>query len=412
MANLCIIGTHSTNGVAQLHTDLLRSRMFPRFAEIYPERFNNKTNGITQRRWLLKANPPLAELISSTIGPEWITDFSRVGGLKKYADDQAFLDSFEKVKREAKVSASNYLRSQFGWSIDPDSVFDVQVKRIHEYKRQLLNALHIVMLYSRIKSGDTKDLQPVTFLFGGKAAPGYVMAKLIIKFIGNISAVINSDKKARELIRVHFLPNYRVSMAEVIIPATNISEQISTAGTEASGTGNMKFMCNGALTLGTLDGANIEIMEEAGRENIFIFGNTAEQIEQMRGSYNAYEACMSDPEIREAVELVLSGFFNISEPGIFDPLRKALFDEGDRYRHFADLPSYRDTHAEALRTYRDREKWNRMAVMNIGSSAKFSSDRTITQYAEEIWQVKPMRPESGIRPALSLEDAKAPEGEG
>ncbi|MCF7943039.1 MAG: glycogen/starch/alpha-glucan phosphorylase [Spirochaetia bacterium] len=408
MANLSIIGTHSTNGVARLHTDLLKSRLFPKFAAIFPERFNNKTNGITQRRWLLSANPPLAELISTTIGPEWITDFTKITALKQYADDDSFLEAFDGVKRQAKVSASNYLKSHFGWRIDPDSIFDVQVKRIHEYKRQLLNALNIIMLYNRIREGRAGDMQPVTFLFGGKAAPGYVLAKLIIKFINNIASTINADKAVRDLIKVHFLPNYRVSMAEKIIPATNISEQISTAGTEASGTGNMKFMCNGALTLGTLDGANIEIMEEAGKENIFIFGNTAEEIEQLRGSYDPYDWCFKDSEIRHAIDLVLAGYFNISEPGIFEPLRRSLFDEGDRYMHFADLRAYSDAHALAVKTYRDRKSWNRMAVMNIGSSAKFSSDRTIAQYAEEIWQVKPSRPSVGRQPALSLEDAAAP----
>ncbi|MCK5156052.1 MAG: glycogen/starch/alpha-glucan phosphorylase [Spirochaetales bacterium] len=407
MTNLCIIGSHSTNGVARLHTDLLKTRMFPEFAQIFPERFNNKTNGITQRRWLLKANPPLASLITETIGDEWITDFNRITELKKYADDTSFLEKFETVKQKAKVEASNYLKHNFGWSIDPGSLFDVQVKRIHEYKRQLLNALHIIILYNRIRDGKADGMHTITFLFGGKAAPGYVIAKLIIKFINNIADTINNDPAVNDLLKVYFMPNYRVSMAEKIIPATNISEQISTAGTEASGTGNMKFMCNGAITLGTLDGANIEIMEEAGNENIFIFGNSADEVEQKRSSYDPYISCSQDNEIRQAIELILSGYFNVSEPGIFEPLRRILFDEGDRYMHFADLGSYKDTHAAAVKAYSGRLKWNRMAVMNIASSAKFSSDRTIDEYSKEIWKVTPSRVQGYESPSLSLEDAAA-----
>lgn len=408
MANLSIVGTHSTNGVAQLHTDLLKSRMFPEFAEIYPERFNNKTNGITQRRWLLNSNPDLANLLNETIGEEWITDFSKISALKPYADDAGFIDSFMKVKHAAKIEASNYLQSNFGWSIDPNSIFDVQVKRIHEYKRQLLNALNIVILYNRIKNGAT-DMEPITFLFGGKAAPGYMMAKLIIKFINSLSKTISADPAVNKLLKVYFMPNYRVSMAEKIIPATNISQQISTAGMEASGTGNMKFMCNGALTLGTLDGANIEIMEEAGKDNIFIFGHNAEEVAQLRSSYDPYDWCFQDEEIKQAMDLILSGYFNISEPGIFEPLRRTLFDEGDKYMHFADLGSYRDTHEKVRNTYRDQKVWNRMAVMNIATSAKFSSDRTIKQYADEIWKVSPCTIERREIPNLYLDDAKKPE---
>ncbi len=408
MANLCIIGSHSTNGVARLHTELLKSRMFPEFARIFPERFNSKTNGITQRRWLLNANPPLAGLITDAIGDGWITDFSQIGKLKAYAGDSIFSKDFEEVKRKAKVTASNYLKKEFGWAIDPDTLFDVQVKRIHEYKRQLLNALHIIMLYNRIRNGELQDMAPMTFLFGGKAAPGYTMAKLIIKFINNISMTINSDPAVNRQLKVFFMPNYRVSMAEKIIPATNISEQISTAGTEASGTGNMKFMCNGAVTLGTLDGANIEIMEEAGRENIFIFGMTAEEVEALRGSYNPYSYCFSDPAIKGVIDLFLSGYFNISEPNIFEPLRRSLFDEGDRYMHFADLGSYRDAHAAARAAHTDREGWNRMAITNIASSAKFSSDRTIREYADEIWKVSASDVETDQSPFLSLEEARSP----
>ena len=406
MANLCIVGSHSTNGVAALHTKLLQSRMFPELSTIFPERFNNKTNGITQRRWLLNANPPLAKLITDTIGDGWITDFSQMAKLKKHAEDKTFLDAFDAVKLQAKKDAVRYLKSEFGWDIDPYSIFDVQVKRIHEYKRQLLNALHIIMLYNRIRENDPEDFIPVTFLFGGKAAPGYMIAKLIIKLINNISVIINNDQAMKGRLKVYFMPNYRVSMAEKIIPATDISEQISTAGTEASGTGNMKFMCNGALTLGTLDGANIEIMEEAGKENIFIFGHTAEEVTAIKETYDPYEYCFKNEEIKRAIDLLFSGYFNYTEPGIFEPLRQALFDEGDRYMHFADLASYDKAHTAALELYKDRESWNRKAVLNIASSGKFSSDRTIQQYADEIWDVKTCRIDDLESSDAVLDDAK------
>nr|MDA3832041.1 glycogen/starch/alpha-glucan phosphorylase [Spirochaetales bacterium] len=406
MANLCIVGSHSTNGVAALHTKLLKSRMFPDMAKVFPKRFNNKTNGITQRRWLLNANPPLAKLISDTIGETWITSFSQMSKLLPYADDKNFLEAFDIVKLQAKKTAVSYLKSEFGWDIDPYTIFDVQVKRIHEYKRQLLNALHIIMLYNRIRKEDLKDFTPVTFLFGGKAAPGYMIAKLIIKLINNIAEVVNNDASIKARIKVYFLPNYRVSMAEKIIPATDISEQISTAGTEASGTGNMKFMCNGALTLGTLDGANIEIMEEAGKENIFIFGKTAEEVSQLRESYDPYDFCLGNEEIKEAVDLLFSGFFSFSEPGIFEPLRKMLFDNGDRYMHFADLASYDKAHTEALKLYPDRDKWNSKAVANIASSGKFSSDRTIEQYNQDIWHAQPCPIEQQLSPDAVLDDAR------
>lgn len=405
MANLCIIGSHSTNGVAELHTELLKSNMFPEFYKIFPDRFNCKTNGITQRRWLLTANPPLGKLLNDTIGDGWITDFSQISRLRPFAEDAAFCEEFGKVKYLAKQRAASYLNSQFGWSVDPSSIFDVQVKRIHEYKRQLLNALHIIMLYNRIKDGDPGDFAPVTFLFGGKAAPGYMMAKLIIKFINNIASIINNDASIKDRIKVHFMPNYRVSMAERIIPATDLSQQISTAGTEASGTGNMKFMCNGALTIGTLDGANVEMLEEVGKDNIFIFGNTERQIEEMRHTYDPYTACMADEQMKRAMDLVLSGYFNFTEPGIFEPLRRSLFDEGDRYRHFADLPSYDLAHTAAVDLYKNQAEWNRKAVLNIAASGKFSSDRTIQQYAKDIWNVSPCPIPFEESPTSSIEEA-------
>ena len=391
MANLAIIGSHSTNGVAALHSELLKEKMFPEFNLIFPERFNNKTNGITQRRWLLDANPALARLITETIGDGWITDFSQVSKLKPYAKDPAFLDTFAKIKQETKLATADFIRKDCGYLVDPSTLFDTQVKRIHEYKRQLLNILHVVMLYQDLKEhGElTKNMTPTTFFFAGKSAPGYVNAKLIIKFINNVAQVVNNDPQTNKYLKVFFLPNYRVTLAEHIIPASNISEQISTAGTEASGTGNMKFMINGALTVGTLDGANVEMAEEAGKENMFIFGHTEEEISALSGHYNPWDFINADPQIKAMVDLLRSGFFNINEKGIFDRLWSSLLDEGDRYYLFADLGMYRDVHKKALDLYRDdHHAWNEKAVLNIASSAKFSSDRTIDEYAKEIWHLE------------------------
>jgi glycogen/starch/alpha-glucan phosphorylases len=391
MANLAIIGSHSTNGVARIHSDLLKTSMFPEFNMIYPERFNNKTNGITQRRWLLDANPELASLISEAIGDGWITDYEKIADLRPFAEDSAFVERFSAIKHGAKIRAAAFLKNDSRIIVNPDTVFDTQVKRIHEYKRQLMNALNVLMIYDELKESEEmrQNFPPMTFLFGGKAAPGYVNAKLIIKFINNIAQVINRDPQTNHLLSVYFMPNYRVSMAEKIIPATDISEQISTAGLEASGTGNMKFMINGALTLGTLDGANIEIAEEAGRENCFIFGHTEAEITELRKHYNPYDTAMNNPLIRRVMEQLDSGYFNSSEPGIFEPLKRSLLEE-DRYCIFADLPMYHEAHAKARALYRDNKaEWNRKAIINIASSAKFSSDRTIKEYAEDIWKIKP-----------------------
>jgi starch phosphorylase len=412
MANLSIVGTHSTNGVAALHTELLRTRLVPEMAEIFPDRFNNKTNGITQRRWLLHSNPPLAKLITGAIGDGWITDFSRLSELAPFAEDAGFREDFGKAKLQAKKGLSEFLLAEQGYRLKTDSIFDVQVKRIHEYKRQLLNALHIVMLYNRIRQSGSAGVQPRTFLFAGKAAPGYAAAKLIIKLINNIAQVVNSDARMRGTLAVHFIPNYRVSLAEKIIPATDLSEQISTAGTEASGTGNMKFMCNGALTIGTLDGANIEIAEEAGKENLFLFGLKADEAEELIPRYNPLEFLEQDDEMREAVELLFSGHFNFAEPGIFDPLRDMLLkgarDGGDRYLHLADLRSYADAQARAEKIYREEpEQWKRMAILNIASAGKFSSDRTIADYSEEIWGAVPRLVGNGGTIEEILEDARA-----
>jgi starch phosphorylase len=388
MANLSIIGSHSTNGVAQLHSRLLTERMFPDFAVVFPDRFNNKTNGITQRRWLLDANPLLAAKISEAIGDGWVTDYERIRDLEPFAEDASFRSDFLTIKQKAKDHAVAFLKKDCGIAINPNTMFDVQVKRIHEYKRQLLNALNIILLYQRIKEGRIQDFPPTSFLFGGKAAPGYVNAKLIIKLINNIARTINNDTSVRGLLSVHFLPNYRVTMAEHLIPATDLSEQISTAGFEASGTGNMKFMCNGALTIGTMDGATVEMAEEVGREHMFIFGHSADEIERMRAQYDPYEWVTRDPEIRKTMDLFLSGYFNVMEPNIFDPLRQSLLNE-DRYFHFADLRSYADAHDEATFLYaNNRDIWARKAILNIAASGKFSSDRTIMEYANDIWKTR------------------------
>ena len=389
MAHLAIIGSHSTNGVAALHTELLKTRLVPDFANMWPERFNNKTNGITQRRFLLKANPPLAKVLTQEIGGAWITNLSKLEKLHARATDKDFQQKIAEVKLAAKRRLVSYLEKETGIILDSSHIFDIQIKRIHEYKRQLLNALHIIMLYNRIKQGKMSTISPRSFIFGGKAAPGYDMAKLIIKLINNIATIVNNDQTVSQYLQVYFLSNYRVSLAERLIPAADVSEQISTAGTEASGTGNMKFMANGALTIGTLDGANIEILEEVGKENIFIFGMNAQEIASLRPEYNPHQYYLEDEEIRAALDLLFSGHFNCGETNIFEPIRQMLFDTGDGYMHLADLRSYADAHAKISQTYKNREKWLEMAIHNIASCGKFSSDRTITEYAKDIWQVTP-----------------------
>ncbi|MBI9105399.1 MAG: glycogen/starch/alpha-glucan phosphorylase [Spirochaetales bacterium] len=384
MAPLAILGSHSVNGVAELHSKLVKEKLVPDFYQIFPERFNNKTNGITQRRWLLKANPELSALITESIGDGWITDLRGLKKLNMYSDDSAFLGRLDKIKRGGKQELSDFCFKNYGYRLNPDSMFDVQVKRIHEYKRQLLNVLHIVALYNRVRSG--KIIHPRTFIFSGKAAPGYEAAKLIIKLINNISRVINGDKSMKGMLEVHFLPNYNVSLAEKIFPAAELSEQISTAGTEASGTGNMKFMLNGALTIGTLDGANIEILEEVGAENMFIFGLKTEEIETLRHNYSP-EDYLGDEEINEVIKLIASGYFNISEADIFEPLIRNLTTY-DHYMHMADFGSYIKAQNTAGEKYLDRPAWLRSSLLNIANSGKFSSDRTIAEYASDIWDVK------------------------
>ena len=409
MANLAIIGSHSVNGVAQLHTQLLKNSMFPEFNAIFPKKFQNKTNGITPRRWLYSANPKLASLITDAIGPEWITNADKLKELLPFAEDAAFAEKFAKIKNENKKNAAHFLIKDCGIKVNPDTLFDVQVKRIHEYKRQLLNAFDVVLIYMRLKLDNkfAKNFTPTTFLFGGKSAPGYENAKLSIKFINSVASVINQDNATNKLLQLHFMPNYRVTMAESIIPATNLSEQISTAGLEASGTGNMKFMMNGALTIGTLDGANVEIAQEVGKDNIFIFGHTEDQLAKMRSTYNPYDFINKDEEIKELVTLLKSNYFNSSEPDIFNKLYRDIFDLGDRYFIFADMKMYADRHQEALDLYKNNFKeFNKKAIINVASSGKFSSDRTIREYASQIWNTPSCPVPLNTDIDTSLEDAR------
>jgi starch phosphorylase len=389
MANLAIVGTHSTNGVARIHSDLLRTRVVTDFAELFPERFNNKTNGVTPRRWLLMANPDLAALITESIGDAWIADLSELRRLLPLADDKAFRQRFLQTKRAAKERFASWLTATTGQMVDANTIFDSQIKRIHEYKRQLLNALHIVVLYNRLRESPSLPAPPRTFFFAGKAAPAYDLAKLIIKLINNIGQVIDSDPATRERMKILFLPNYNVSLAERLIPATDVSEQISTAGYEASGTGNMKFMMNGALTVGTRDGAVIEMAEEAGEENFFLFGLSAEEVQSSRGWYNPKWHYENEPETRAALDLIFNDHFSRDEPGIFAPIRETLLDRGDYYRHLADLTSYAQAQQRIGELYSDPDAWARKAIINVACSGKFSSDRTINEYAAEIWNATP-----------------------
>jgi len=389
MANLAIVGSHSTNGVASIHSTLLRTLTAKDFAEIYPERFNNKTNGVTPRRWLLLANPALAQVITGAIGDGWISDLTRLSELKPLADDKGFRNAFRQAKYEAKLQFSGWLKSTTGLVIDPNTMFDSQVKRIHEYKRQLLNALRIIVLYNRLRTDRGVEMTPRTFLFAGKAAPAYQLAKLIIKFINNLAATLHGDPIVRGRLQVLFLPDYNVSLAEKLIPATDVSSQISTAGYEASGTSNMKFMMNGALTIGTRDGATIEMAEEAGEENFFLFGLTAEQVVGSRGWYNPHWHRDNEPETRAALDLISSDHFSRNEPGVFTPLCDLLLTHGDHYMHLADLKSFLEADQRLVNLYRDPDAWTRKAILNVASSGKFSSDRTISEYASDIWKVEP-----------------------
>jgi starch phosphorylase len=389
MANLAIVGSHSTNGVAAIHSKLLRTSTVKDLAEMFPERFNNKTNGITPRRWLLQANPALSREITGAIGAGWITDLSQLSQLRPLADDRSFRDEFVASKLEAKRQFVQWLMSTTGQIVNPETIFDCHVKRIHEYKRQLLNALRIIITYNRLRSNPDAQIVPRTFFFAGKAAPAYRLAKLIIKFINNLADTIDNDPVVRGRLKVVFVPEYNVTLAEHLIPASDVSNQISTAGYEASGTSNMKFMMNGALTVGTRDGATIEMAEEAGEENLFLFGLTVEQVENSRGWYSPYWHYEHDPETRAALDLIFSDHFSPDEPGIFGPLRDTLLTQGDHYMHLADLTAYCRAHDKLGELYANREAWARKAILNVASSGKFSSDRTIAEYASDIWKVQP-----------------------
>ena len=389
MANLAVVGSHSTNGVAEIHSKLLRETTLKDLAEVFPKRFNNKTNGVTPRRWLQLCNPALSGLITDALGDAWIRDLSELSKLKAFAEDNGFRDDFRKATRNAKRQFCDWLRWSTGQTVNPESIFDCQVKRIHEYKRQFLNALRIVVLYNRLREDPGLNLHLRTFLFAGKAAPAYRLAKVIIKFINNLAATIDGDPTVRERLKVVFLPDYCVSLAEHLIPASDVSNQISTAGYEASGTSNMKFMMNGALTIGTRDGATIEMAAEAGEENFFLFGLTAEQVAGSRGWYNPRWHYEHDPETRQALDLIFSDYFSSDEPGVFEPLRDMLLTHGDHYMHLADLNSYLAADAQMNALYADPEEWTRKAILNVAGSGRFSSDRTIAEYAGEIWNVKP-----------------------
>jgi starch phosphorylase len=385
MANLAIVGSHSTNGVSAIHSQLLRAVTVKDLADLYPERFNSKTNGVTPRRWLLAANPPLSDLITESIGDGWITDLAELAKLKPLADDAGFRQAIRKAKRDAKLRFADWLKSTAGVTVDPDSIFDSQLKRIHEYKRQLLNGLRIVVLLNRLRENPGLEMAPRTFFFSGKAAPAYHLAKLIIKFLNNLAGTIDGDPALRGRLKVVFLPEYSVSLAQRLIPASDVSNQISTAGYEASGTSNMKFMMNGALTIGTRDGATIEMADAAGEENFFLFGLTAEKVAGNRGWYNPRWHYDNEHETRMALDLIFSDHFSRYEPGVFEPFRELLLTHGDYYMHLADLRSYLEADRQLLELYATPEDWARKAIVNIASSGKFSSDRTIAEYASEIW---------------------------
>jgi starch phosphorylase len=393
MANLAIVGSHSVNGVAELHSRILKEELFRDFNAIFPGRFRNVTNGVTPRRWLCQANPGLSALITDRIGPDWILNLELLEKLIPLADDRDFLSAWMGVRLENKKRLARYVLRKIGMGIDPATMFDVHVKRIHEYKRQLLNVLHVVTLYNRIKADSEADVVPRTVMFAGKAAPAYLQAKRIIKLITSVAAVVNGNPDVQGRLRVIFLPNYCVSQAEKIIPAADLSEQISTAGMEASGTGNMKMALNGALTIGTLDGANIEIMEAVGQENIFIFGLTAEQVaEQRRIGYDPRDYYRRDEELRRALDMIASGFFSPREPHLFQPVVQDLWARGDYYMLLADYRAYVKAQEAVSRLFRHPEEWARRSILNTAHMGKFSSDRSVLEYASKIWQVESLTP--------------------
>ncbi len=392
MAYLAIVGSFSVNGVAELHSRLLQQGLFRDFHALWPAKFNNKTNGVTQRRWLALCNPGLGELLTDTLGPHWATDLEQLRRLLPYADDPGFRARWRAVKRQNKARLARLVKSECGVDFDTDAMFDVQVKRIHEYKRQLLNALHLIHLYDRIKRGDVQDWTDRCVLFGGKAAPGYFMAKRIIRLINDIAAVVNADPDVGGRLKVVFLPNYRVSSMEVTCPGTDLSEQISTAGKEASGTGNMKFMMNGAVTIGTLDGANIEIRDAAGAENFFLFGLNAEEVVARRRDYDPHALIAADPALARTMALLEAGAFDGGEPGRHAPIIEAVRSPHDPWMVAADFASYVAAQRAAAQAYRDVERWTRMSIVNAACSGRFSTDRTMVDYNTEIWKLDPIEP--------------------
>jgi len=389
MANLAIVGSHSVNGVAELHSRLLREKELRDFDEMYPGRFNNKTNGITPRRWLLSANPRLADLIRRRIGSDWVKDLHELRKIEAFTEDPDFRREWREIKRGNKRRLADLAFKLTGERLDPEAIFDVQVKRIHEYKRQMLNILHAVYLWLRLKEEKDFRIHPRTFFFGGKAAPAYHTAKMIIRLICHVSDMINRDTATNQTLKVVFLPNYRVTLAEIIYPGSDVSEQISTAGYEASGTSNMKFALNGALTVGTLDGANIEIMEEVGRENIFIFGLTTEEVVSLRSGYRPMDYYSGNPPLKQAIDLIRDGFFSPDDRGLFQPLVDLLLNE-DRYMVLADFDAYHQAQMRIDTLYCDTEEWTKKSILNVARIGKFSSDRTIREYNQDIWHAEPV----------------------
>ncbi|HHH31689.1 MAG TPA: glycogen/starch/alpha-glucan family phosphorylase, partial [Polyangiaceae bacterium] len=388
MANLSIVGSFSVNGVSALHSQLLREQMFPEFDAYYPGRFRNKTNGVTPRRWVLECNPGLAQLATEVVGDDsWVTQLDKLRAFEEHPSDAAFQERWRAIKRANKVALADHLKALHGFSLDPDSIFDIQIKRIHEYKRQLLNVLHVVARYQEIKEGRIPAVAR-TVIFGGKAASGYVRAKQIIHLIHSVADIVNADPDVNRYLRVFYVPNYRVSMAERLIPAADLSEQISCAGQEASGTGNMKFAMNGVLTIGTMDGANVEIHEAVGADNIFIFGLTVEQVQAtLSGGYRPREIYESQPALRATIDAIAHGAFSPGHPKRFEALMDALLGEGERYVHVADFESYVSAQRDVEALYMKPEEWTRRSILNAARMGRFSSDETIRDYARDIWGV-------------------------
>jgi starch phosphorylase len=389
MAHLAIVGSHTVNGVAGLHSRIIKEKLFHDFDIIFPGKIINVTNGVTPRRWVLQVNPALSSLITDTIGSDWITDLDQLKKLIPHAESPEFREKWRQVKLKNKARLVKYIKRKVGMDVNPDTLFDVHVKRIHEYKRQLLNIFHVITLYNRIKKAPDKEIVPRTVIFGGKAAPSYVQAKLIIKLINSVADLVNNDPDVNHKLEVVFLPNYCVSQAEKIIPATDLSEQISTAGLEASGTGNMKFALNGALTIGTLDGANIEMMEEVGQDNIFIFGLTAKEVETKRvQGYDPWEYYNSDEELRTTLDMVRFNHFIPGEPNLFLPIWNSLMAQGDKYFVLADFRAFIQAQDKVRALYLDQEQWTRCSILNTANMGKFSSDRAVREYARDIWHIE------------------------